>query len=800
MKKNLFLILIIFTFTFKNTYASEITKTDDKRASMYTLEDKIAYKLGDIVLSIKDTDVKFREDDENYFFIVNQNIMGSNMRKNYLNGELRPNVALTSFDSITNMRIDGLKGNKTGDITYMNYKDTKASLGNAVIARLYEESKSVRGENTYQEEKFCSKTFYLSDLFGYQLVTKEGFDETPHKISVKKTFTYDYIDEEINKNYFKYNGLDLNIKYEITINKNEIESYRYLSTYIPELFKTSIDNLKINETFTLYNLCTPSIDLMQYINDHTHDFQIKNIYKDYHELYCEGCDWLKKEDHNFINPYDNIENNECVCKMHKYVNIHIENNIDDELVDLNIDPLSDFPSYNLEKIGYHIEKAIVKELINGELVVKTYDDINNFELPKTIPDTSTKYYLIYSINNYKIRFNKKNNLDLQIDPNLYMEEMVFNYNERQRLNENKYVLKGYDFLGWCDNEELLYDERIDDKDKIKYENEQRLLNITSVNNETINLYPIYKLIKYTVVYHNNINHSVNTKIEYEINKTYNFPDYKSMGVDYKKYSFSGWYLNDNRIKNLNTDSLVQYVVSDGKGNGNDIYVLCKFNDNSSSSSGSDYSSDGPIKQTNNTNNTNDNNTSSNSYQNKDSYINNYTNETKNLFDLINIDKNILSTENTANTESVENNNKTVSDSENNTIKNDEESKDDKSKDEEDNIEKEEDTKEGEDIDDEDDNETENEDENQENASEKNENDEENSYLIDINDNDDKGGFISSVLGERFENILSNVKYFISNVIILGENNMIIMCVGLSLIISLYYIVVFIKSFLNKRKS
>ena len=597
MKKFIFFILFIFINANNTLYASYILKQDTKIGNTNSIEDRIYYRLTDIQMKITDTKVKFKENDNDYIFNIEQNLYNDNLRQNYLYVGINPEVALSSFENTTSFIFEGKIGTSLSNYNSRTYNDVRANLNGKDIARYFEEdTSSSTGATTHDEEKYCRMTFYLSNQFGYTLITKKDMDKTQHKVKISKTFTYNFEDGNVNHLYFKYLKLNMNIKYEIRINKNEFLNYRYLTTYIPEVFKENNTDLQFNERFNISNIGVPSIDLMPYVEEHTHDFKIKNIYKDYHELLCEGCEWKRKINHEYKDIYDGINNNLCVCGRHKYVFINIENNVDKNKYNKKLEPSDAFPSYDLEKKGVHLikiteevknyNKDISNELTAEKIKINVYE--NELKLPSIVPNFSTKYTLYYDINKYKIVFNKKNNLGININNSLYMNNMTYYVNESKKLIKNKYLVEGYDFLGWCDDEKKLYDNSIKDIDKVKYIDEEEVSNITYENDNIINLYPIYRVVKFTVTFKNNINSNVQKKLTCDINSKEEFPNYNSYGLSANNYLFHGYYIDDKSVKS-NTSGMIKYIKSDGKGNGGNIDVIARF---SSKNSYDDYI-DGP---------------------------------------------------------------------------------------------------------------------------------------------------------------------------------------------------------------
>ena len=605
MKKILLIIFLLIFCIPNNIFGSSFLKTNKREAGVETIEDSIDYVLGDIKMKVKINSVKFREDDENYIFIIDHDLTSENMYKNYIYVGINPCTGLSSFTSMTNFDIEARWGSKIRTNSSVWVKDVKVYRGASIVARDYEGSVITFDNEDTEEIKYCNDTFYLSDMFGYPICTKKNLDKSYHKLSINKNFTYEFKEGKSGSISYKYNDFFMNLKYEIKINKNDFMDYRYICTYIPEVFKNINDGFNFNERFIVYNMCSESIDLLPYVEEHSHDFKIKDIYKDYHELYCEGCEWTKKINHEYVDTYDSIENNLCVCGKHRYVNVHIENNIDNIIYDGILEPFDDFPKYEIIKIGQHLKKLEVRtkeynkdietnvgddsESDDYELEkIQTYEYENELVLPEKVPNFSSSYHLYYDINRYNIVFNKENNYNIKIDNDIFMNNMVYEIDESKKLNKNKYIVEGYDFLGWCDDINVLSDENTNEFDKVKYIDEQELINLTYDNDVIINLYPVYKIIKFTVTYKNSVNKNVLKIITCDVNTDEAFPRYNEFNISLKDFLFTSYKIN-NKSVNDRTKGLIKYIKSDGKGNGGNIDVIANF---SSKSASNDYV-DGP---------------------------------------------------------------------------------------------------------------------------------------------------------------------------------------------------------------
>ena len=693
MKKIILFFIFCILVLNDKIYSSSIYRRDFKSDRTEIISESIEYRLGDLKMKIEDSEVTFSENDNNYIFNVEQNFINEDLKKDYTYQYIRPEIALTSFDSINSLTFYGIVENKIYRNGYTSKIDAIVKTGVTNIARYYEYDENLDDKAYTTEDKYCRQTFYLSDCFGYNIVTKKNMDMSMHNLKIDKNFTYSLKESKDDSYKYKYKELSMNVKYKITMDKKDIDNYRYLSTYVPNAFKADYGDIVPSETFNVYNLCTPSIDLKKYVDEHTHDFKIKNIYKDYHELYCKGCNWTKKINHEYTDTYDGIDNNYCICGKHKYVNIHISNNIDDVIYNEKLEVYNDFPTYDMNKLGNHLVKMNIKSKdynkdtdisgANDGILENDFVDKKNLVLPDKVPNSSTSYYLYYDANKYNIVFDKKNNLNINIDKNMIMNNMIYSVNESKRLSKNKYIVEGYDFIGWCDNENVLYDKNILDKDKVKYLDEEELYNETYENNKTIILYPVYRIIKYTITFKNNINGNVLKNIICDLDSDIEFPKSNEYGLKNSDYGFSGYYINNIKVPNT-TQGLIKYIKSDGKGNGSDLEVIAKFYKRSSSDDYSDGPSIDDDDKGGNGDGSNGNDKNNGSNNNK----NNNENDNKKDTDDINSDNNInesdTSNNNTNNNQNKnEDEDKNKLDNKDDTKDNDETNKEDSDKEKDD---------------------------------------------------------------------------------------------------------------------
>ena len=372
----------------------------------------------------------------------------------------------------------------------------------------------------------------------------------------------------------------------LKIKKSDIHNYRYLNLYNPsgisksktsgfdtvnftesqKNYYTKLTNSSNGGTYIAYSIHSKNgIDLLNYI-DCEHNWVIKKR-KDLntHIIFCDKCEWEYDESHDFKYEYDGIKNNLCLCGCIK--NIKHYYNFNSETFDDYEEVLLASSSYikpNPIKKGYNISgyKKYLKYFenmtnpvfdISSTSVVSNYvEDIN--DLPELSDYFSSIFEAKYVPIKYKVHFNTSNNLKLPITINLEDYDCFYDVEYNTPLYDyGNYIMEGWSIAS---NSNIITVSR---NDKIK--------NLTTKENDIINLYPVYDIAYYKFKFSksNNLNITINNEIndlKCYINTNYNLPNHISLDG----YTFKGWSLtlNSNKVDLSPNASIYNYTPKYGE--------------------------------------------------------------------------------------------------------------------------------------------------------------------------------------------------------------------------------------------
>lgn len=356
-----------------------------------------------------------------------------------------------------------------------------------------------------------------------------------------------------------------NIIAKIKIKKSDINNYRYLNLYAPTAVSYNIngtpfayseanvswgtydkrDKLTISHGIHTYHSVHTqnAIDLLQFTYC-DHKWKYEKINEEKHKKVCSKCMWEVEEDHDFKYEYDGINNNLCACGHIKNIKHYYEfssNDVNDynEILIASKSYIKPNPTKTGYKhIGYKKYLKHFKDMTNPvfdiastSIVIDYIEDI--IELPVLSDYFSTIFKAKYTPIKYKVHINSNNNKHLPININI---------NEYECYYDEEYVLPNYDYgdyimQGWT----IASGSNI-----VNFKRNNAIKNISNVENDIINLYPVYDIKSYKFKFSkvNNLNLTINEDIEdlnCYINTNYTLPN----NINIVGYTFKGWSLTKN---------------------------------------------------------------------------------------------------------------------------------------------------------------------------------------------------------------------------------------------------------------
>ena len=312
------------------------------------------------------------------------------------------------------------------------------------------------------------------------------------------------------------------------------------------------------QTSNYTGYCTAqSIDLTNYINCE-HNFIVSDNSNELtHKYICENCKWERTEEHSFIYAYEGIENNACECGYKKHIKMCIKNNINDEVKIIICKPYEAFEMIDIEKIGYQLQYIEDVVLENDKFVAASPNRIAEF--PTVYDINSHIYTIVYSTNKYYLKFNKENNLSLDIGDDMEMQTVL--YDKVTKIEKNKYIVHGYTFLGWA---------LMPDINTVIYNDEEEIYNLTYEDGAVLQLYPVYSTNHYTIKYIANRGNMKTKIVSYIYGEEKELEKYD--GTTPSDYSYMGWMYQGNLLKENTTKQLEKYISS----NNFQIVLSAKF--------------------------------------------------------------------------------------------------------------------------------------------------------------------------------------------------------------------------------
>ena len=420
----------------------------------------------------------------------------------------------------------------------------------------------------------------------------------------------------------------------ITINKADINNYKYINMYAPEgyIVEKNFTNIHEGTTTSTFNASqTPTntvtisassrngylfvcpaksesamsihstfggnllnINLTE-LSHCDHEWHLTYCDDTKHIMKCNKCEWEKDENHNYQYEYDGMTNNVCECSRVLHIKNHYQYNSD--LVTDKIDehePNIDIATYsNPTKTGYIFKNYSVYHKIpnnynatNTPLTEKYINTI--YELPTRTATYSTIFKANYDPIKYRFRFKNDNNLNIILNSNLPDQE--YDYDEEKAISDGIDVDKYY-FKGWAlaTNSEVVINSK------------QLVKNWTATNSEIIELYPYYEPLRFIIHYKTNIGNYHNGTQElikqYNIvlndNISLDLPILNQQVVETKtgehsyditttNYSFIEYQdENNNKFRTLN--EIINYIKNNAQSNNITINLQANITQNTTKS-------------------------------------------------------------------------------------------------------------------------------------------------------------------------------------------------------------------------
>lgn len=153
-----------------------------------------------------------------------------------------------------------------------------------------------------------------------------------------------------------------------------------------------------------------------------------------------------------------------------------------------------------KKVGYHL----IGWSTDSNKSYKSFNasDEDSFNLNQGVKNITSadnsvfKLYAVWAPNTYTVKF-----IGNGTNVSGTMNNQSFTYDEEQNLLKNQYKKPKYLFCGWntkADGSGLKVNEV--NKDNLLYADEEKVLNLTTKNNEIVNLYAQWKSATYTITY------------------------------------------------------------------------------------------------------------------------------------------------------------------------------------------------------------------------------------------------------------------------------------------------------------
>ena len=547
MKKIVAILLLIFLIISNILIVYAVSKTYVSSNTNYYIMDT-----SDSTTTIVSSNVIFTQDNDYYYFDITQSLKNTKYYaftysngyifdgKNYIAFSDIPGIALLPVSNMTGLYIYPREVNtSSGGSSTLTIK-----LGETEIAYYNASSSSSKITNRKNYPMFFST---ISDYYNsYVLGTGPEYASV---ISSSNT-------------YEKYSVNDWTSKAKIKILKTKIDQYRYFRFYQQLYWQ---DNSRVDGGYQYEHrsgITNYSIDLKTIANCE-HDWTMSGLTdKDNHRMTCSKCTWDKTEAHNYLYEYDGIKNNMCMCGKNNYVHTKyiINDDITKEVINKNESYSEIEPTTYNNKNGheflyykkYQLEVENVEELSVEDTKLKKVFLSNVNDIDKNVGNNSLIYEAVYRPFVYYIQFNIENSLGLEFGED-YIDTQTMVYGELDQLYECKLKKDYYKFMGWAVKPNM---------DEVVFTDMCDIENLSDIDEDTVNLYPVFLPYTYTVYY------TYADDEEYKIKKIYTFNKEEDLETfDYElpeNKTFIGWNILNDTLKNATTKHLEQYIDKDNQ--------------------------------------------------------------------------------------------------------------------------------------------------------------------------------------------------------------------------------------------
>ncbi|MCQ2609230.1 MAG: hypothetical protein MJ151_00315 [Lachnospiraceae bacterium] len=546
MKKIIFFALIISGI---NLSMASYGFTRWSASGLNGNEDREYY--GEVVFSEKSKNVKMTQDDEYYYFDIEQDVVAPFSDDNYIQTRRNGgNISYTTFDNGNKMQIvlapfaniyqlshqrildDSSYLEQSGfymgggncfythadrGTVYVNQTNRKyyANIQNDIASytsdgRSYPmcyfisnagNSTGIRGQTVFSgwvEKNGRGGPTGISGYVTYNIPKVNDTDPdipltTPEVLSQScQCVSYKHIASDGDL-YYYVKGLEDIYRYKIKIKKDNLDVFDSIGNCIsPFRYCNIVSKGNFDEAAGArsYPYCTSinnSIDLSLYL-DCEHTWEYRDdATRECHTRYCSKCEWEKVEEHNFIYDYDNITHDRCACGTNKNIYITIKDNIGKINEKFIATPSCTLDSVEWEDVGYDFIDVTDKELVYTDIYDYIYNVSTISYIPSEVPKNSHEYNINYYTHRYYIHYNKTNNLNLSIENT--MDVQVVEYGKRVKLDKSMYDKTGYTFVGWAVEPDL---------STAVFDDEEEIYNISAEDGYILNLYPVYDAYSYII--------------------------------------------------------------------------------------------------------------------------------------------------------------------------------------------------------------------------------------------------------------------------------------------------------------